>query len=59
MKIRKINLNTNEITADEGKKLTDGNGYYSKVFLSNLDNVENYTEINEADIPTEEETETE
>ena len=59
MKIKEIKLNTHEITADEGKKLTDGNGYYRKVFLSNLDNVDNYTEINETDIPKEIEEENE
>jgi len=59
MEIRKININTLEITADDGKKLTDGNGYYSRVFLSNLDKVENYTEIDETEIKKLEEEENE
>lgn len=50
MQIKTKSITTYEIIADEGKKLTDGEGYYSRVFLSNLDKVENYTEIAEDEI---------
>ena len=35
----------NMIIADDGKKLTDGEGFYSKVCLSNLDSADRYSEI--------------
>lgn len=35
----------NMIIADEGKKLTDGEGFYSKVCLSNIDSADRYSEV--------------
>ena len=40
-----MQINDNVLIADEGMKITDGEGYYSKVVLSNIDSVERYTEI--------------
>lgn len=35
----------NLIIADNGKKLTDGEGFYSKVCLSNIDSADRYSEV--------------
>ncbi len=40
-----MQIKDNTLIADEGMKITDGNGYYSKVILSNIDTVDRYTEI--------------
>ena len=37
----------NTLIADEGMKLTDGEGFYSKVCLSNIDSADRYTEVTE------------
>lgn len=40
-----MQIKDNVLIAEEGHKLTDGNGYYSRVVLSNLDTADRYTEI--------------
>lgn len=52
-----MTINGNELIADSGYKLTDGTGYYSRVRLGVNDSADRYTEVAEADIPVEDETE--
>jgi hypothetical protein len=35
----------NVLIADDGMKLTDGEGFYSKVCLSNIDSADRYSEV--------------
>lgn len=51
----KIENNIIVLLADEGKKLTNGSSYVSYVYLGIEASVGDWSEINEADIPVEEE----
>ena len=40
----------NVLIADEGHKITDGEGFYSRVNLSNIDSPDNYWEVTEEEM---------
>lgn len=47
------------LTPDEGKVLTNGDTYSDSVFLGKNDSVENWYEIDESEVPNEEESQEE
>lgn len=48
------NLNITVLEPSEGKTLTNGQMYSKKVYLGSLDSIENWYEINDSDVPEDE-----
>lgn len=46
-------IDGNKLTADAGMVLTNGNVYTDTVYLGNRDNISNWREIHESEIPPE------
>ena len=50
---RYMDLNPRMLEADEGKTLTDGETYSQVVYLGKNESVDNWQEIDQADVPQE------
>ena len=50
---RYMDLNPRMLAADEGKTLTDGETYSQVVYLGKNESVDNWQEIDQADVPQE------
>ena len=50
--IKLLYLNPKMLIADEDKTLTNGSTYSPVIYLGTEENPENWTEIDEADVPT-------
>lgn len=48
-----LDLNPRMLAADEGKTLTDGETYSPVVYLGKDESVDNWQEIDQADVPQE------
>lgn len=55
MRTQIIDGNILMLIADDGKVLTEGEGYYSDIRLANPEDQSKYSEVDESEVPTENE----